>query len=99
MCRFDFVAKAKLYIKDVAEMSKRNQHTSSHQQQQQQQHQSQQTTERYNLLSSSIDDRSQRTVTSHVLKPLSVVFSFLFFLVYLKMYHHFFFLKSQLDFS
>lgn len=72
--------KAKNYIKEVANMSKanRNQHSSHHQQQQQQQlqqqqqQQVQQATERYNQLSSSIDESSP--TTSHVPKPLSVDF-------------------------
>lgn len=78
-----FVTKAKEYIKDVADMSKQHatQTSSYHQQQQQQHQQSQQNTERYNLLSSSIDERSPQTVTSHVLKPLSVVFSYYFFFI------------------
>lgn len=91
VCRLNFVTKAQQYIKDVADISKRNQHASSYQQQQQQhQQQSQQNSERYNLLSSSIDERSPQTVTSHVLKPLSVVFSFNFVLK--------FYFQSQLDF-
>lgn len=61
----------------MSDMSKRNQHA-THVMHQQTQHQQQQTQsqqqnpERYNLLSSSIDERTPRPNVSTVPKPLSV---------------------------
>lgn len=74
--------KAKQYIKEVADLlkTKRNQPAPHHQlHQQEQHHQLQANVERYNPLSSSIDERSPTSATSSIPKPLSVDLIFLLF--------------------